>query len=978
MPAVSPTSILDSTRRMMSDASSIGKQIIAARASFASRVGLEGSRTKLSQQALYKRCQDVEVHLRGSAPPLFPECNERVADRKIRAFEKGNVRPTPHHLRILERALGMGEGTFEPQPSDGPPTDNARRTREPNLSGFRSIPRNDVITDETRRVMHCIDQALEIRVDDPSVRVACIAAPPGYGKSFIIAQWWYSKGVKTNYDGVLALDCAKMPGDQIIREIGSYFCGREIEALDDGLIEAIRSTGLSLFIFDGLSTERPKGANLPTTSDTETLRTLKELVGLLVRRRVPCRVLLGIQTPYASKPALTTSQIFVNADVVTEEVRRLSPADGAQMFKALNVDGVSEADLRRLSAQLSGLPLAIEAVARLLVETRQSGDMGKLERLVALGEHDAFGDQIPESFFARIMRDADLYANPDSHPEAFIRLLALFPGQISRRIIEMLLEKEKISRLNRASIERFSGDRIPFVTEVNNSFSLHPLVKQHVRADLDAICWGRRYDAHTSMHEIQWIHAAMAVYNLSRLKSDPSDIESMEIGFIEGALHHLIALRDLCSSASIVSDDKVFLDLQNLMGKAIDERAVEIDAKSITRFCFRAIAVPYFFERTFRMTRFLGHYETKARLLGFFEGGSGRGRSVDHLSALEGSRIFTEIAVSWMHSGRLELAGHAAVQGRNLLSGTGLTSISAGELTDRARGEGRADEWIQFASLCSIQTAILLRQGRDLDTVADKLGAAARVADEILALCDETDLTTFGSLHAVIRAAKNVVSRQAYARYLAGDLAASCEMFGTAAYIEARLNRSFLSGEAARRYAEVLIRSKRDNSLAAAREIVRANLDTGAVGRTKTQLVSNDIISMKILDAALDRIAGDIATADGKISAVADHTFVRMGEAPYAARQELMLEGFRIRIARGEKGTTLQEDLQAFIIEMRNRHHFMFAYQAQLLYAETNPPDRENFLQSLRYEFRTIGWNLFEADVDLLRSGGSIVLDRGL
>jgi hypothetical protein len=74
-----------------------------------------------------------------------------------------------------------------------------------------------------------------------------------------------------------------------------------------------------------------------------------------------------------------------------------------------------------------------------------------------------------------------------------------------------------------------------------------------------------------------------------------------------------------------------------------------------------------------------------------------------------------------------------------------------------------------------------------------------------------------------------------------------------------------------------------------AKEVLQENLDLKTV-EGKSQRQSNDPIALLVTDAMLDSVEGRMDECSNKLSKLAEHEFVRSGEAPYAAIQELRLE----------------------------------------------------------------------------------------
>lgn len=928
-----------------------------------------GSRKAISQAKLYEKCNGID-------PREFPVRHEIIAAKKIREFIKNERIPTAGQIATLEVALGLEPGVLSPvsvgngqEPSAGRRT-NSQTGRGLNFQQITLLPPAQVLTGEVLRVVSNLDLALKNARHD-SVTVACVVAPPGLGKSFAVSQWWHRHGAAVYTTNVVGIDCEKISGDAIIRAITAFFCGREAAAPSEELVAALRAQARPLIILDGLALSASGRSRLLAETDSESLRLIRELINFLTSRAVSCLFLVGLQIP-AARAHAPGSYLF--AQEVIETLQPLSPEDGATMLGEMGVRNIAGDDLRRISEHLHGLPLALEAMARLLLEAESAGDPVAVESLIAADTPDSSLADVLGHSYSKIMRAADAHKNDeDFHVEAFIRLLAVMPGQVHISTLEMLLDGGQIVRLRRPMLERFTGGNLPFVRYVGQHFSLHPLVRSRVREEIEQLVAGKASDHNVSIEELQWIHAKMALFNISKYNKDPIEIDYEDIHFIEGALYHLVALRDLGAIPAERAAGGVFAELSRRIG------GLGLDA--ITEYCYSRIVVPYLFDRSHRITRFLGHYETKAKLLALVErGGTGTRRRKEHLAPRHARRVFTEMAVSWMNCGRLRLAHNAVTKAKAFFEFRQEPDDFAAELLDDMTNNQIREDWDEFSTLCAIQALILIRQGRIRNQIDDCLETAWPIADKVFDICRAGAVPDPRLAEPVVRAAKRIVARRGYVAHLAGELSEARRLFAAASDIKTVPGLSFLTGDAAKRHVETLIRigATPNENIALARTVVDANLAIRTLRRAKSEQMSNDIIQMMGLDAALCRVAGELEAADRKLLEVEEHEFVRTGEAPYAARQELRMERFRLRIARGDVGPEIRDDLGAFVKELQNRHHQLLSLQASLLLAEVSPPrERGRQCRELRRQFQTLGWRLLRDDAEAIENGQSIVRDRG-
>ena len=538
-------------------------------------------------------------------------------------------------------------------------------------------------------------------------RIVVVYGPPGYGKSYVISAWWRDSGRLTFRNAALYLDCSQSPGDQIIRSISSYFCSKESEMLDDELAGAMRAAGKSIIILDGLSAVEPEGAyTLKTEADVVALRKVRDLLRFVKDKDLPVSMVLGIQTSRMDDRAVIASLVANHNNVTSIQMKRLSNREGLIVFKELGVDGISDDDLGELANQLMGLPIAIEAAAIVLATSGNYGDEVARERLITLTSHRENDFHIFGQFLKRIVDSlGNTPGQAEAHPYAFMRLLSLFNGRVHRSRVETILAPGRIERLSASKLDWLVSRTFGLVKLDGDYLYIHPFVRSIILAEIDSILLGNEVDQNITLAEIQWIHIVAAHTFLSKIDPDPTQISNVDIEQIEGALHHLLSLSSLGSiEASIIESDQV----QMLFAK-VDGR----NPASIMKYCIHDIVNKYLVDDSHKVTRILGHYETKARLLNFFAPHLGKFVEHEFIDKRDAQKIYSEMGICWMHSGRLKLAN-------DVLSVALRFSPKykpGSRFIDVLSSDSLQDDWVQFADLSTAQALIIMREGRSKDII---------------------------------------------------------------------------------------------------------------------------------------------------------------------------------------------------------------------------------------------------------------------
>ena len=415
---------------------------------------------QVSQAKLYRLCQQEEGPPPDRSKPRtgvgFPAIHEDVRREKISEFETGKE-PTPGQKRVMERvfhlppgfldrAFGSAEQFFtELQDTNdatfpGPvisyysPTDAAlresktvfqsRRRADKHLAGIRVLDENYQITPGHRPLLRRIQNLLKPAAVEENLRVVVLQGQAGVGKSQIIAEWWKRYGRATFHDHVFTLNCERKPGDQILRALSSHFLGGEPGRIE-AAVQGIREASSPLIVLDGLVNEPPavQGSPqsvliAPTDADSVALSSVSALLVAMAEYGTAASVLLAVQTDRPDADALRIlGKLHAGVQFLAVRVEPLNDDDGAFMLRHLGVREVADDDLRRISRNLMGLPISIEAAASYLVNTNPED---KEEFILQMNDLRCTRFASFERFFLEYI--SLLYRgphDPEAHPHAF-------------------------------------------------------------------------------------------------------------------------------------------------------------------------------------------------------------------------------------------------------------------------------------------------------------------------------------------------------------------------------------------------------------------------------------------------------------------------------------------------------------------------------------------------------------------------------
>lgn len=958
-----------------------------------------------NQEEFYRACRKLESPEPGTRKGVAFPSNDKSGSTQRRFFvhvETGKKKLKPAQKRLIEQVCKWppealdGRFTTEeefvelcnnlqgsahlppPKPSVRPktfadpslPEDGEadqlgprRLGGKPNLlAGIKSmrLRRNRLPT--RAELAKDIQEALVPRGQETLLIVA-LQGEAGIGKTELIAEWWRDYG-KTHFSrNTFSLDCSRLAGDQILPHLSSYFLSSRISVPTTELVDSINALDGALIVLDGLSDEDEFGLDNKWTratsgrADRISLRSVRELIDFLAINGARTSILLGIQASPKSDDFLrSNNQLTAAANVVTIRVPRLPPEEGVKLARQLigtdsaSLEKLSDADLRYISEKLEGLPISIAAACHHLRHATD-GDVEKfLTSLGAMGRNF----QYFENFFRPYLSALNTAPfNPKAHPEAYLRLLALMPGSVTKQRIDDLLSKKRIVRLEEASTHLFSSMRIAFISERGSNIDINPMVRGLLRQEI-------KKDSNVAREELYWIHASAAAWCMNRLPDKPAEASKVGIELIEGALYHLLELLNYLPVDPVCNwHPKSHKDAAGLLDG--------VTSSQVTEFCLNTIVRPFLIDRHRRTTRILGQYETKARLLSLFvENVDDMGRP-RHLSIPDQASVFNETGVCWMHAGRLQLAQHALDRAALCFAELDVRMLRVKPFDTLTKED--AEIWQSWSSFISTSALVLMRRGRSRGIVEDAFGSSIEFANRLYDSLDDPLFDTPLGV-SLLRSARRVYCRRGHVAFNGGERLVAEDAYGAASNIEKRIGKGRLSGDALRRQIEVLVQRGPcySEDIVTAEELLEPHVNFQAAGGGRQ---SNDVIAMMATKVMLLRSKGNFDGAAALIRIAEQHEFVLRGECPFTARIELELEKYKLRIACNAMTPAHQRGLRLIAQELQSRSHQMLYWDTMLLLAETqDEPEKSITLDLVERQAFGAGWLRRRDAIECLRTPG--------
>ena len=132
------------------------------------------------------------------------------------------------------------------------------------------------------------------------------------------------------------------------------------------------------------------------------------------------------------------------------------------------------------------------------------------------------------------------------------------------------------------------------------------------------------------------------------------------------------------------------------------------------------------------------------------------------------------------------------------------------------------------------------------------------------------------------------------------------------------------------------------------------------------------------MDASVSRLEGRAERSLELIKEIFEDNYFLKGEIPYYAKVELELEKARILFEREEK-EDIGKQLALLQEQLAFRHHQYLYCEVGLLRAEfESNQERSEILDEIENLLDLYQWKLRMRDVDIIRHGGSAILEIGI
>jgi hypothetical protein len=952
---------------------------------------------RLSQADLYERARRIEnppdKARKGVGFPVSKHSASKQAE-KIRKFEEGVRRPTEHQIKLLALALAVprsyldksypDERAIEDSITNLPPIPTSipdgtillQTTQEPSRSLEISVPIDHVDGIKRRRVAAVnsrnkivIDQINSFLLADSrqAFRLCCVSGPSGSGKTYLLADWYSVLEDRPDRPRIIVIDADGKPFSEVLQAIFERVCNTRTETLNEALAEKLRSFGPAIVVVDGISVEDNPLSGEDSGSQLYHVEQLRELIKWTDSLAPTLSILLCIQSDAGSRDPLDLERdLSPTSKYLGVLAERLSTEQAVEMALTFEVSRVSDAELRAICRRTDGLPITIEVICSYI----KSCDEYELDEFMVSDVPADFRHEGFTKFFRSYLTKADMKSHGrGSHPVAIMRLFALMPGPIPIAWLDLLSQELDIGRIRSSLGSELGKTAVPFLIRRDNFIDIHALARAELNRDMNDVISGGRKNRFVNLGEVQSIHLAMANV-CRRLLAQKTRIRKFDAHAIEHLVYHLIRYRDLVLEYGQHCELLTKAFAQGGGGSGI--YSGEASPKEITDYCWHEIIMKFVVDRSHTFTRNLGQFERKANILSHLLPGRDINRTPEFLAAVQSGELLKEISICYSHLGRLNMA-LAAVNS----AVTHVPSVRIAEELDPV------NDWERWYALPSSDRELWLtnfegvthkclvewRRGQHYRGIDRTLQQYRQFFDRVSAF--EVDPTNHDQRR-LTRACRRFIARDAHMQLYRGEFELALSRFEAAAKIDHAAGRAQLTGDAARRHIQTLIRVFGDHEDCYGRitDILNFNLEYLTKQEKWHQSQTTDQVSWFCCQSAVFRFAGDFDGSEVAMRRARDHPMLSSGQIPYYARAEIFMEECRLGIASGKP--IADTIFNAQIEEYARRHHKILAYETVLIWAESSDSaEVKEWLAVAEIEFEATEWLMRLADVSLLKMGQS-------
>lgn len=928
----------------------------------ATQIPAKGRPKGLSLEAFYDECAAAEKSQKPQQTRLsFKPVGEDAKVARIKRIEAQG--PLPSDEPYICLALGLPTNFLR---QDFRSTDSAvaaaQAIWDPGKGGlgnkklpcgFHNVPQDDLNSPQCAAAQSLFSWFEELCAkNDPCLLI--VQGGKGVGKSHLIAQWFWAQG-QSKFPAALSLDCSGLSLDQIVPAVQGYFEGCNAK------------TG-RLLVLDGLQIRRDQsGVWIELPEQQVHFDEILRIINLIWTDMGPIAIVMGVENNGKKDivDADLLNRLLPNALHAVWRLTALTPEEGAEFLFRKGLHQVDEQDRRALSSRLQGLPIALKAAAQ---EFYFMSDIDR-EAYVANLTVDTLDGSAPNNDFliffqgwldrhSKVDDDSVDDEGRNAHPLAVLRLLAILHGAVTQQELLEVVSALSLKRLSGRSFEYVFRDELPFVAKIDDKFELHAMVRKFLLEELRHFEKTGNFDAYTNRGELENIHWKAASMQRRFLKNETL-ADSETIFAVESFVHHMVEQIRLIPQGPKATGRRA---TRVAGGRSNDIEVFEAKAGTLSdgRLWWIAYveARKWLLDSRKTSTRIYGQFEAKARILGQLLKVA---VDEDLNIPVNSTDLRKEVALCWMHAGKLQLAQEALA-----------TQLASKPARRRLESDG---DWLLSCDRASVGATIFVRRG---DVIAEAEGVLAPFMDRAKRVAEESQRQGEDDhMPPLQRGALRILSRAADVALHAGNSDDALNYFRLAQQIQTQWSPHILNGEAARRQCVALIRRRHEHpdSMARANELVERNtshyLAYGPVG-------SNDIISFLILRATLARVHGKLELSADLLRQAGEHTHIQRRQVTFTTRFDYDLEALRLGIVSGADKDELLSEARRLSLKMRNAAHNALRHEVDVVMAELlEGADREQHCSALRKELRRVNHRLRLADLDMLATGVSPTLHFG-
>jgi hypothetical protein len=840
----------------------------------------------------------------------------------------------------------------------------------------------------------------------PGARLIVIRGPTGTGKSTLVHKWLQINKDAIRGRPICAIQCAGKSGDNVVKELVSYFESAGLSATPDNLGKLI-CTYEPLLVLDNV--EQFAHAPLPhhAISPTVIAQHFREAFGA---DRNFCVIATWSDdispSTFAPSPIPELESLAGSERTHEFNVDNLRTEDAIKFLSKCGLEG-SEETYRRIVNHLTSNPTLLE----MFIGSYKAASTNRTKHLdsVSLTPNSILSIEPNAGRKSTFQRLLQTIKQQNHHDFLLLQVLAFAHAPLDTSAIErIILKLDPSPQVNHGSkgflagLSRFSPMLLTSAsTQTRNAHgatrsnsrghstqrkSLNELAKRTLR-DILVDDLGPELEI--------GVHIAFAEHFASIVPSDQSSTNYepnyTDIDHFHGLIHHLVQIYKLVRKIEAPTKPNTTIQSRPTLTNphaSVSELTEREGPLSLTsaqhnpnRFLnaiFENLMLRKIGGEDFVVTRQLGDFEKKLKMLTLFLDdvaltSHGDVQPIAELSDRNKRTLLIDVAISANYCGNLELAHRALTRVAPSYSTVSLPTandiVNAMQQASDTKGQpaqeslrelsSRIDDLSSYLNLIA---TVHSREGRlrfARDTLASRYQATRAVAEAIVPMVGALTLTAKQQRYRriAIRGLRRICAKFGQVASYLGDITTAKEAFSLAQALDGSLlgTNAVLRGDTGRAYVRLLLATDPVNKKDATTAIVADNLEHAA--RMKRYY---ERVEWLVERARMHRITGNFGAAEASLKEISEIVDRDRTGLSFAVQKEIELESIRISMAQGH--SVRRREVEALLQSCHRANHRLLVcdlLNISKAIAET-PSERAHCQSQLQQALDETGYKPFE------------------